>query len=67
MCLRNEAVWKRVYKHLVKPNATASDIFPNFAVYRTPFDVNVAIAGMSTGIDSSTDLRSNTTSSDSFP
>jgi hypothetical protein len=44
VCLRNESVWKRVYQPQL--SNTNTDICPNFAVYRTPFDVNVAMAGM---------------------
>ena len=43
ICMKYEVVWKRVYSSL----QSSDDSCPNFAVYRTPFDVNVAMAGMS--------------------
>jgi len=42
ICMKYEVVWKRVYSQL----QSSDDSCPNFAVYRTPFDVNVAMAGM---------------------
>ena len=43
---KNESVCNRVY---ASSCASGSDPCPNFAIYRTPFDVNAAISGMEPG------------------